>query len=77
MMLQKVKYLRDFQCELTLKQLLEELEEGLGTAAFHDKVASLTKLQGDTILHESTRKRLSFLARIPFRAIVTTDYKNL
>jgi flavodoxin len=77
MMLQKAKYLQDFRGEITTKQLAQEIEDGLGTAVFNDEVAKLTKLSGDTVLHDATRKRLSYLARIPFRAIVTTNYNNL
>lgn len=77
LMLQKAQYLQDFRREITTKQLAQEIEDGLGTAAFNDEVAKLTKLSGDRVLQEATKKRLSYLARIPFRAIVTTNYNNL
>ena len=60
-----------------MKQLAQEIEDGLGTEEFNKEVANMTKLTGSTLLQETTKKRLSYLARIPFRAIVTTNYNNL
>jgi hypothetical protein len=60
-----------------VKQLAQEIEDGLGTEEFNKEVANMTKLTGSTLLQETTKKRLSYLARIPFRAIVTTNYNNL
>jgi hypothetical protein len=72
------RYLQEIKKgEITVKQLAQEIEDGLGTEVFNKQVAELTKLQGSALLHESTKKRLSYLARIPFRAIVTTNYNNL
>ncbi len=71
------RYLTEFQKEITVKQLAQEIEDGLGTEEFNKQVAELTKLNGSTPLHKSTQQRLSYLARIPFRAIVTTNYNNL
>ncbi len=53
------------------------MEDGLGSVRFNAEVVKLTKLEGDTKLEDSTKKRLSYLARIPFRAIVTTNFNNL
>ena len=60
-----------------MKQLAQEIEDGLTPEVFNAEVAKLTRLEGSTMLSESTKKRLSYLARIPFRAIVTTNYNNL
>ena len=60
-----------------MKQLAQEIEDYLTPEVFNAEVAKLTRLEGSTKLSESTKKRLSYLARIPFRAIITTNYNNL
>lgn len=71
------RYLKDYKGEISVKQLAQEIEDGLTPEVFNAEVAKLTRLEGSTKLSESTKKRLSYLARIPFRAIVTTNYNNL
>ncbi len=61
----------------TMKQISQELEDGLTTEVFNEEVAKRTALEGSTRLQETTKKRLSYLARIPFKAIVTTNFNNL
>ena len=49
----------------------------LGSAQFAQKVADLTKIRPDEPLKHEMQLRLQYLSRIPFRAIITTNYNNL
>jgi hypothetical protein len=49
----------------------------LGSARFAQKVADLTKIDPDKKLEHEMQLRLQYLSRIPFRAIITTNYNNL
>jgi hypothetical protein len=77
LLLNLARYLLSAKKEISTKHLAQEVEDGLGSARFNEEVVKLTKLDGATRLEESTKKRLSYLARIPFRAIVTTNFNNL
>lgn len=70
-------YLREERGGINDKQLTQEIEDFLGAECFNHEVAKLTKLRPDAKLKPETKQRLSYLARIPFRAIVTTNYNNL
>lgn len=48
-----------------------------GPEAFADKVASLTRIDPEKPLPPNMQRRLLYLSRIPFRAIITTNYNNL
>jgi hypothetical protein len=48
-----------------------------GPEAFANKVASLTRVEPDKELNAIMQRRLMYLSRIPFRAIITTNYNNL
>ncbi len=64
------------QRELAKEQLYQEIEDILGTDEVGRIVANKTKLLGDAKLHPSIQMRMSCLARIPFKAIITTCFVN-
>ena len=71
------RYFQTSKGEISVQQLTQEIEDSLTTEVFNAEVAKLTTLEGSTRLSESTKNRLSYLARIPFKAIVTTNFSNL
>jgi hypothetical protein len=62
---------------LTYKQIAQEVEDWYGPAAFAEKVAAATRIDPNKELNSEMKLRLSYLSRIPFRAIITTNYNNL
>ena len=77
MLLIRFRYLQSAKTEITTKHLAQELEDSWGAERFNEAIIKMTKLEGHVVLEESMRKRLSYLARIPFRAIITTNFNNL